>query len=115
MTNLEALQSLTEFSDTNLFTKVMTDRGVTPGDTYAAGNAQVIDLCLADVYLRLAASPDISEYGLSVKWTRESLMAARKTLYDKWGLALPESTSRRSTPGVTGRPVTVGGKTYPAW
>ena len=115
MTNLEALQAATEFSDDNLFTKIMTDRAVTPSGTYTVADAQAIDLCLADVYLYLVTHPNISEYGLSEQWSPQSLLEARKRLYDKWGLALPESTNRRNAPGVTARPVALGGKTYPAW
>lgn len=115
MTNLEALQSMTEYSNANLFTKTMTDRGVSPSGSYGAGNAQVLDLCLADIYLYLATHPEIREGALSVAWTPERLMAARRDLYTKWGLALPESTNSQNKPSVTGKPVTFDGISYPIW
>ena len=115
MTNLEALQSMTEFSDANLFAKVMTDRGVNPAGTYSAAQAQAIDLCLADVYLALASKPSVSEGGFSEQWNPERLLELRRKLYDKWGLALPETTNEQNTPGVTGHPVTLGGICYPGW
>lgn len=89
MTNLEALQSLTEYSNVNLFTKILLDRGVTGSGTYVAANAQDIDMCYADVLLYLAQHPDIKDGSTSIKYTPGACIAARARLYTKWGLALP--------------------------
>ena len=115
MTNLEALQSQTEYTNDNLFAKVIFDRNIDPSGVYAAANAQAIDLCLADVYFYLATHPDIREGAVSIHWTAEQLMEARRLIYDRWGLALPETVNAQNTPSVTGQPVTLGGKSYSAW
>jgi len=93
MTNLEALQSLTEYrSDTdNLFEKSLLDRAITGGDTYAAANEQEIDLTMADIYLYFAGHPEMNDGRWGVKYPVETLRSLRKDLYSKWGIALPES------------------------
>lgn len=92
MTNLEALQSLTEYrsNDDNLFEKSLLDRGITSSDTYAAANEQEIDLTMADIYLYLAGLPERAEGRWSVKYPIETLRSLRRDLYSKWGIALPE-------------------------
>jgi len=92
MTNLEALQSLTEYrsDDDNLFEKALLDRAITSGDDYAAANAQTIDLTMADIYLYLAGHPEMTEGRWSVKYPVEILHKLRRDLYNKWGIALPE-------------------------
>ena len=90
MTNLEALQSLVEYTNSNLFTKVLLDNGITGSATYAATEAQGIDLSLADIYLYLAQHPDLTEGKFHVKYDPVYCMSARADLYSKWGLTLPE-------------------------
>lgn len=91
MTNIQALESLTEYRNDNLFAKVLTDRGVTSSGTYSAENEQDIDMCFADVLLYLATHPNISEGSLSMQYTPGALMAQRKSLFAKWGLVPPET------------------------
>ena len=104
MTNLEALKSLTEYSsDTdNLFEKSLLDRGITGGDTYVAANEQEIDLTMADIYLYLAGHPEMTEGRWSVKYPVEKLRNLRRDLYNKWGIALPE-TSQVNALKINGR------------
>ena len=94
MTNLEALKSLTEYSPASddLFTKSLLDRAIDGTDTYAATNAQGIDLTLADIYLYLSGHPDMTEGRWSVMYPSEILLRMRRDLYAKWSLALPELT-----------------------
>jgi hypothetical protein len=101
MTNLEALKSMIEFSYTNdnLFTKLLLDRGITGSATYAATDAENLDLTLADLYLYLAQHPDLSEGKLSIKWNPDALMAARRDLFHKYGTKPPEDTNFKALDG----------------
>jgi len=99
MTRLAALQSLIEFSNSDLFTKVLLDRGIDGTLTYTAADEMDIDLCLAEVCLRLSVHPDITDGNTSIKYTPESLLAMRSRLYDKWGLTPPEG----SGPAIQGK------------
>ena len=115
MTNLEALKSVTEYRSTsdNIFTKVLLDNDITSGGTYAAADEQSIDLAAADLYFYLSTHPDIVETGLSETWDRAKLLQARRNLYAKWGVALPETANRKAT--ITGKPVTIGDNAYSVW
>jgi hypothetical protein len=117
MTNLEALQSMVEYDNDNLFSKVLTDRGVTASAEYGGTSTEQmnLDLALADIYLYLQRHPKIAEGSLSVEYTPEFLQAGRKALYDKWGAALPEATNATNQPGVTGHPVLIGNNYYSPW
>jgi len=86
MTNLQALQSLTAYSGSDLLTKVLLDRSVTGGDTYGGGAAQKkkIDLCLADLYFYLAGHPEVRMgSGFQKKYTPEQLRGMAEALYKK--------------------------------
>jgi hypothetical protein len=97
MTKLEALKATIEFEYTNdnLFTKVLTDRGITGSATYTASDAQDIDLCLADIYLYLAQHPDYTEGKQSEKWSGIDLIQARNDLFAKYGLRPPEQSAKK--------------------
>ena len=105
MTNLEALMSLTEYrsQNTNLFEKSLLDAGITGGTTYVATSEQSIDLVMADIYLYLAGHPDITDGRTGIKYPVDKLLSKRKTIYDKWGLVLPEISSQANVPSVTGK------------
>jgi len=68
MTNKEALQSLTEYENDNLLDKLLLDRGLATGGTYAAGNEKDIDLAAASLYFTLAAHPEFKEGSFAVKY-----------------------------------------------
>jgi len=86
VTNKEALQSLTEYENDNLLEKLLLDRGVTTGGTYAPSNAQVIDLCAADLYFTLATHPELKEGSFSVKYSGAELIAMAKRILQKYGM-----------------------------
>ena len=90
MTNLEALTSIVGYEHDQLLEKALIDQGVTAGATYAAADEQDIDMSAADVYLYLSSHPELKEGSFSVKMTSADLLNARKTIYDKYGLELPE-------------------------
>jgi hypothetical protein len=117
MTNLEALQAMVEYTNANLFSKVLTDRGVTPSTAYTGTGAQqqALDLSLADIYLYLSQHPKVAEGSLSEEYTKEFLLAGRKTLHDKWGVALPEVSNAANKPTITGYPVQIGDTNYSPW
>jgi len=84
MTNLEALQSLVDYSNSNLFSKVLTDHGITGSATYTSANQESIDLALADVYLYMASLPEYKEGSQSEKYDAKTLLALRKRLLQKY-------------------------------
>jgi hypothetical protein len=89
MTNKEALQSQTEYSNNNLLEKLLLDRGLETGGDYVAANAKDIDLCAANLYFTLAAHPDLREGSLSVKYSGAQLIAMAKTILKKYGMDEP--------------------------
>jgi len=89
MTNLAALQSLTEYSNSALFEKIMLDRGVTAGTDYTGTAAQqkAIDLCYADVCVYLANHPEVTEGSFKAKYTAKDLINTAQALYAKHGVS----------------------------
>jgi hypothetical protein len=85
MTNKEALQSQTEYKNDNLLEKLLLDRGVATGGTYAAANAKDIDLAAASLYFTLAAHPELKEGAFTVKYNGAQLIAMAKTILKKYG------------------------------
>ena len=86
MTNKEALQSLTEYSNDNLLEKLLLDRGVATGGTYVAANAEDIDLAAASLYFTLAAHPELREGAFAVKYNGAQLIAMGKTILKKYDM-----------------------------
>jgi len=86
MNNKEALQSQTEYSNDNLLEKLLLDRGLDAGGTYAAANAKDIDLAAASLYFTLAAHPDLREGSFAVKYNGAQLIALAKTILRKYDL-----------------------------
>jgi len=86
MTNKEALQSQTEYSNDNLLEKLLLDRGVATGDTYVAANAKDIDLAAASLYFTLAAHPDLREGAFSVKYNGAQLRVMAKDILKKYDM-----------------------------
>lgn len=89
MTNKEALQSQTEYSNDNLLEKLLLDRGVATGGTYVAANAKDIDLCAADLYFTLATHPILKEGSLSIKYSGAQLIAMAKRILRKYDMDEP--------------------------
>jgi len=86
MTNKEALQSQTEYSNDNLLEKLLLDQGVATGGTYVAANAKDIDLCAANLYFTLAAHPDLREGAFSIKYSGAQLIAMAKRILKKYDM-----------------------------
>ncbi len=84
MTNLEALQSMTEYSNDDLLLKILADSGLTPGDTYSG--EQTMDLAAAKLYDVVAGHPNLKEGSRLVEYNAEQLRAMAKGLRDKWGV-----------------------------
>ena len=87
MTNLEALQSLLEYTNNNLFEKVMSDRDITGSDIYTSEES--IDLCCADICLYLLSHPEFKEGLQTTKYSQSSLLTLRRKLLKKHGLSEP--------------------------
>lgn len=97
MTNLEALQATVAGYplETNTFTKALTDRGITSGDTYM-GTTKAFDLATADVYIILSTGVNISEGGYSISQSdKNSYLKIANGIYQKWGQATVGDTVRK--------------------
>ena len=86
MTNKEALQSQTEYDNDNLLEKLLLDRGLATGGTYAAANAKDIDLAAAALYFTLAAHPELKEGSFTVKYNGAQLRLMAKEILQKYDL-----------------------------
>lgn len=84
ITNKEALQSQTEYDNDNLLEKLLLDRGLTAGATYAVANEKDIDLAAAALYFTLAAHPDLREGSFATKYNGAQLLAMAKTILKKY-------------------------------
>jgi len=85
MTILQALQSLTEYENDNLLSKVLADNGLTPSDTYASlSHKNKVASASADLYEAMAALPEFKDGNSATKWTAKILLSQarqiRKTL-----------------------------------
>lgn len=87
MTKLQAIQSLVEYSNDNLFMKVLTDHGITSSATYTSSDQQEIDLALCDILLAMARLPEFKEGSHSVKYNSGQLLAWRKDILKTYGKA----------------------------
>ncbi len=86
MTNKDALQSLTEYSNDNLLEKLLLDRSIATGETYEAGKAKDIDLAASSLYFTLAAHPELREGSLAIKYNGAQLIAMAKTILKKYDM-----------------------------
>ncbi len=88
MTVLQALQSMLEYENDNLLTKVLLDRGVsTTSATYTkAAHEKIVDLAAADIYLVLINHPNFSEGSKTIDFKPGALMALRNELLRKWSM-----------------------------
>ena len=92
MTNKEALQSQTEYSNDNLLEKLLLDRGLATGGTYVAANAKDIDLAAASLYFTLAAHPEYKEGSFTVKYNGAQLKMMAKEILQKYDLDIDVAT-----------------------
>lgn len=90
LTLLQALQAGVEYSNSNLFEKVLTDHGLSGSTTYTSAYEEAVDLCLADIYMHLAVHPELREGSWATSMNSEELLKARRLLYQKHGLVPPE-------------------------
>lgn len=86
MNNKAALQSLTEYKNDDLLEKLLLDRGIATGGTYAADNSKDIDLAAASLYFTLAAHPELKEGAFSIKYSGAQLIAMAKRILKKYDL-----------------------------
>jgi len=84
MTNLEALQAMLEYENTNLLAKALTDRGVSSSGTYSTANQRLVELSAADIYLVLLNHPEFREGSKSVNYSGAKLMSLRNEILRKW-------------------------------
>ena len=84
MTLLEALQSMVEYTNANLLSKALTDRGLTATATYAKADKEKVELCAADVYMALAAHPEFREGSRVVKYDGNTLKALAQAIYNEY-------------------------------
>ena len=84
MTITEAIQSFPGLEDVpgNYLTKVLTDRSVSDGTVdYTLTHKVTVELCAADCYVAIVASPDFSEGKLSIKMSRGEMLSRARSLY----------------------------------
>ena len=86
MTNKEALQSQTEYSNDNLLEKLLLDRGLESGGTYVAANEKDIDLAAASLYFTLAAHPELKEGSFTIKYNSAQLRMMAKDILKKYDI-----------------------------
>lgn len=92
MTILDALKSMVDYTNDNLFAKVITDNGLNAGTTYTVAYKQDVDLALADVYLHMAALPEFKQGSYSVKYNSTQLLGLRRDILRKYNLDDDEIT-----------------------
>ena len=88
MTLLEAFKAGCEFGYTNddLYNKILIDRGLTSGTTYAKGNRASIDHCLIDLYTYLKTHPEIQDGKTQIKFDTAALSDAIYSLSRRYNL-----------------------------
>ena len=93
MTILQALQSLAEYENTNLLSKVLADIGLTGSVTYVSSTHRAkVDLACADLYDHLSVHPELREGKFAIKYNAGALRSMAKTLRKKHGIKTPTIT-----------------------
>lgn len=86
VTNLEAIKSAVAgypLPD-NTFNRVLIDRGITASAVYA-GKTEAFELAVADIYMQLATSANISEGGYNVSLSdKKILLQNANDIYTKY-------------------------------
>jgi len=83
MTNLEALQSLSNLDLPNLHKKVLLDNNVNATEDYTADNKLTIELCSAYVYKVELTHPDFSEGKLKIVVNAKELKILMNSIFEK--------------------------------
>lgn len=83
MTNLEALQSLSNLEAPNLHEKILLDNAVNPTDDYTSENKDIIELCSAYVYKAELTHPDFSEGKLRIAVNSKALKSLMNAIFKK--------------------------------
>jgi hypothetical protein len=95
MTILEALQSLTEYENTNLFSKVLADNGLVSTDTYvSSSHKDKIDAAKADLYEAMAGLPEFRDGNSSTKWNSTMLISEARMIRNRLGIRTPKITGK---------------------
>ena len=92
MTNIEALRADIIYPvEDSFLTKAILDRGLTDTDTYSVtDNKRLIDLALADCFVKMVTTPSITEGGFQLTLTDKSnLIKVASGIYDKYGESNP--------------------------
>lgn len=100
MTILEALQAVTEYSNTNLLEKILLDLDLVSTATYSSDDYEDVELASAYVFRQAALAPDFTEGGLHIKWSAAQLNAeanrilAKYEIEDESGSSIIDGTSQ---------------------
>jgi len=93
VTILQSLQSLAEYENDNLLSKVLADNGLTGSETYVSATHKAkVDLACADLYDHLSVHPELRESKFAIKFNASALRLMAKTLRKKHGIKTPTIT-----------------------
>ena len=86
MTLLQAFKASIEFGYTNddLFNKILIDKGLTSGATYAQSNRSDIDMCKIDLIVDLLTHPEVKDGSQTIKFDKVALKQAAWRLYRRY-------------------------------
>ena len=89
MTNLEAIKAKISYTlSDNTYLLVLSDRGLTSGDTYSIESKRAIDLAQADAIYILCTMPHKEEGGFTVSVTdRYALLRVADGIYQQYGIS----------------------------
>lgn len=97
MTVLEAIQSLAEYKNDILLSKVLLDIGLNETDTYDPDiHKNKVTLACADLYDTLAVHPELREGNFSIKYNAKQLKAMARKIRADLGIR---------TAKITGKPI----------
>jgi len=86
MTISDTLKGMVDYTNDNLFSKVIIDHGLTAGQTYTVAYKQDVDLALADVYLHMAGLQEFKQGNFSVKYNSSQLIGLRRNILQKYNI-----------------------------
>jgi hypothetical protein len=77
-------------------------RDIDHSEDFTSANVKQLELVTADLYMAIAASPEIREGELSVKWDKGVLMGQARGIYAKYeDDRLEEAGWRKMNPSIT--------------
>lgn len=87
MTILQALQSLTEYENSTLFSKVLVDNNLNPDDEYVStSHKDKVDSARADLYDAMAVLPEFKDGNSSTSWDSSSLKSEARSIRRRLGI-----------------------------